>query len=82
MWSHIASSLTMTFYAYSPLVEGAWSGRLLHLSGLDVIGSTAGSLSRLVQDRETELWEGKRIVTGASEEEVHLFFIDVSMSLL
>jgi len=55
---------------HSPLIEGAWAGRLLHLSGLDVIGSTAGSLSRMVQDREIELWEGKRIVGGASPEEV------------
>lgn len=56
----------------SPLTEGAWSGRLLHLSGLDVIGSTAGSLSRIVQDREIELWENKRIVADASPEEVSL----------
>jgi len=54
----------------SALIEGAWSGRLLHLSGLDVIGSTAGSLSRIVQDREIELWENKRIVADASPEEV------------
>ena len=47
-----------------------WSGRLVHLSGLDVIGSTAGSLSRVVQDRETELWEGKRIVGEATPQEV------------
>ncbi|KAF4613211.1 hypothetical protein D9613_011059 [Agrocybe pediades] len=59
-----------TVWEPSPLVEGAWSGRLLHLSGLDVIGSTAGSLSRLVQDREMELWEGKRLVTEASEDEI------------
>ena len=54
----------------SPLVDAAWSGRLLHLSGLDVIGSTAGSLSRMLQDRETELWEGKRIVGSAADDEV------------
>jgi von Willebrand factor A domain-containing protein 8 len=35
---------------------------LVHLSGLDSIGATAGSLSRLFQDREFELWEGKRMV--------------------
>ncbi|KAF9495262.1 hypothetical protein BDN71DRAFT_1447943 [Pleurotus eryngii] len=46
----------------SPLIESAWQGRLAHLSGLDVIGSTAGSLSRLFQDREIELWEGQRLV--------------------
>jgi hypothetical protein len=54
----------------SPLINAAWTGRLLHLAGIDVIGSTAGSLSRLVQDREIELWEGKRIVSEASAEEV------------
>lgn len=54
----------------SALIEGAWGGHLLHLSGLDVIGSTAGSLSRIVQDREIELWENKRIVAEASPEEV------------
>jgi hypothetical protein len=55
----------------SALIEGAWAGRLLHLSSLDVIGSTAGSLSRLFQDREIELWGGRRIVADASPEEVY-----------
>ncbi|KAF8909617.1 AAA domain-containing protein [Gymnopilus junonius] len=59
-----------TTWEPSPLVEGAWAGRLLHLSGLDIIGSTAGSLSRIVQDREMELWEGKRIVGHASPNEI------------
>lgn len=59
-----------TTWEPSPLVEAAWAGRLLHLSGLDVIGSTAGSLSRMFQDRETELWEGKRIVGSATDEEI------------
>ncbi|KZT08123.1 uncharacterized protein LAESUDRAFT_649814 [Laetiporus sulphureus 93-53] len=58
-----------TSWEPSPLIEGVWAGRLVHLSGIDVIGSTAGSLARLMQDRETELWEGKRIVWQASEEE-------------
>jgi len=61
----------------SPLVEAAWTGRLLHLAGLDVIGATAGSLARLVQDREVELWEGKRIVSAASAEEVTLNTMDI-----
>ena len=64
---------------HSPLIEGAWAGRLLHLSGLDVIGPTAGSLSRIVQDREIELWEGRRIVGDASPEEV-LSPLDVTRS--
>ncbi|PPR05936.1 hypothetical protein CVT24_006658 [Panaeolus cyanescens] len=59
-----------TVWEPSPVIEGVWAGRLVHLSGLDVIGSTAGSLSRLVQDREIELWEGKRIVGEASTEEI------------
>lgn len=44
----------------------------MHLSGIDVIGSTAGSLARLMQDREAELWEGKRVVQQADQEEVSL----------
>ncbi|GLB39985.1 putative von Willebrand factor (vWF) type A domain [Lyophyllum shimeji] len=59
-----------TIWEPSPLIEGAWRGQLLHLSGLDVIGSTAGSLARLIQDREIELWEGKRIVSQATPEEL------------
>ncbi|KAJ7878415.1 hypothetical protein B0H13DRAFT_2279068 [Mycena leptocephala] len=39
----------------SAIVEAAWV--LVHLSGLDVIGPTAG-VARLVQDRQAELWVG------------------------
>ncbi|KAI0089424.1 AAA domain-containing protein [Irpex rosettiformis] len=59
-----------TSWEPSPLIEGAWEGRLVHLSGVDVIGPTAGSLARLLQDRETELWEGKRVVQQANPEEI------------
>ncbi|KAF7330099.1 hypothetical protein MKEN_00274300 [Mycena kentingensis (nom. inval.)] len=59
-----------TTWEPSAIVESAWAGGLVHLSGLDVIGPTAGSLARLVQDRETELWEGKRIVAEATEDEL------------
>ncbi|KAH8112896.1 AAA domain-containing protein [Phellopilus nigrolimitatus] len=59
-----------TSWQPSPLVQGAWNGRLVHLSGIDVVGATAGSLSRLMQDRETELWEGRRIVAEANEQEI------------
>ncbi|KJA23810.1 hypothetical protein HYPSUDRAFT_137004 [Hypholoma sublateritium FD-334 SS-4] len=59
-----------TTWEPSTLVEGAWGGSLLHLAGLDVIGSTAGSLSRILQDREIELWESKRIVAFAAPEEI------------
>ncbi|KAI0703059.1 AAA domain-containing protein [Cytidiella melzeri] len=59
-----------TSWEPSPLIEGAWEGRLVHLSGIDVIGPTAGSLARLMQDREAELWEGKRLVQQADPEEI------------
>ncbi|EKM57120.1 uncharacterized protein PHACADRAFT_92032 [Phanerochaete carnosa HHB-10118-sp] len=59
-----------TSWEPSPLTEGAWEGRLVHLSGIDVIGPTAGSLARIFQDREAELWEGKRMVTQADHDEV------------
>ena len=62
-----------TSWEPSTLVEAAWAGRLLHLSGLDVVGATAGSLSRLLHDRETELWEGRRIVIDASQAEVGFY---------
>ena len=52
----------------SPLVQGAWAGRLVHFSGLDVLGPTAGAIARLLQDREIELWEGKRIVASLRDD--------------
>lgn len=67
---------------FSPLIEGASSGRLVHLDGVDVIGSTAGSLARLIQDRETELWEAKRIVRQASDEEVRCFTLHLRVIYL
>jgi hypothetical protein len=69
-----------TYNHPSSLVEAAWSGRLLHLSGLDVMGSTAGSLSRMFQDREAELWEGKRIVGSATEDEVRIEYPRIEAS--
>ncbi|KAJ7860618.1 AAA domain-containing protein [Mycena olivaceomarginata] len=59
-----------TAWEPSAIVEAAWAGKLVHLSGLDVIGPTAGALARLVQDRETELWAGKRIVGEATPTEI------------
>ncbi|KAF7366325.1 von Willebrand factor A domain-containing protein 8 [Mycena sanguinolenta] len=56
--------------ATAAIVEAAWAGKLVHLSGLDVIGPTAGALARLVQDREAELWGGKRIVADATRAEI------------
>ncbi|KAH9028964.1 AAA domain-containing protein [Lactarius pseudohatsudake] len=49
-------------------VQGAWAGRLVHFSGFDVLGPTAGAIARLLQDREVELWEGKRIVASLGDE--------------
>ncbi|PIL28944.1 hypothetical protein GSI_08991 [Ganoderma sinense ZZ0214-1] len=63
-----------TTWEPAPLVEGAWEGRLVHLAGLDVIGSTAGSLARLTQDREVELWEKKRVVRRILNNEVGICF--------
>jgi hypothetical protein len=39
----------------------------VHFSGLDVLGPTAGAIARLLQDREVELWEGKRIVASLGD---------------
>lgn len=57
-----------TSWEPSPLVQGAWAGRLVHFSGLDVLGPTAGAVARLLQDREVELWEGKRIVASLGHD--------------
>ncbi|KAJ8082257.1 hypothetical protein PM082_008104 [Marasmius tenuissimus] len=59
-----------TTWQPSPIIQGAWNGKLVHLASLDVIGSTLGSLSRFIQDREVELWGNKRIVSEASHEEL------------
>ena len=67
---NLPRSLLTLLISYSSLTDGVWEGRLVHLSGIDVIGPTAGSLSRLLQDREAELWEGKRIVQQADKDEV------------
>lgn len=46
----------------------------MHLAGLDVIGSTAGSLARFMQDREIELWEKRRVVRRILDGEVCYHF--------
>ncbi|EIN14530.1 hypothetical protein PUNSTDRAFT_118001 [Punctularia strigosozonata HHB-11173 SS5] len=54
----------------SPLISASLAkDRLIHLEGTDAIGSTAGSLARLLQDRELELWHGKRIVAQIAQDE-------------
>ncbi|KAL8292641.1 hypothetical protein RQP46_001253 [Phenoliferia psychrophenolica] len=57
----------VTSWEPSPMTMGAWAGKLVHLEGIDSIGATVGSLGRLLNDREGELWEGKRMV-GKMEE--------------
>ncbi|SCV74430.1 BQ2448_8069 [Microbotryum intermedium] len=51
-----------TTWEPSLLTQGAWEGKLVHLEGIDTIGSTVGSLGRLLMDREAELWEGQRML--------------------
>ncbi len=53
-----------TTWEPAPLVRGAMQGKLIHLAGVDVLGPTLGSLSRLLQDRELELWNGARMTEG------------------
>lgn len=51
----------VTSWVEAPLVQSAKLGRLVHLEGIDTLGATFNSLSRLVNDRQGELWEGKRL---------------------
>ncbi|KAM0756043.1 hypothetical protein T439DRAFT_283415 [Meredithblackwellia eburnea MCA 4105] len=46
----------------SPLLKGVWEGTLVQFEGIDQIGATIGSLGRLLNEKEGELWEGKRLV--------------------
>ncbi|KAF7292707.1 hypothetical protein MIND_01168900 [Mycena indigotica] len=59
-----------TTWEPSSIITSTWAGNLVHLSGLDAIGPTAGSLARLAQDKEADLWAGKRILAEASPEEL------------
>lgn len=58
----------VTGWEPAPLVKGAKAGRLVWLDGIDTIGATFGSLSRLLGDRQGELWEGKRLTLRAKED--------------
>lgn len=51
-----------TTWELAPLLKGAIEGHLVHLSGVDTLGPTLGSLARLATDRELELWNGNRLV--------------------
>ncbi|EST08393.1 ATPase, dynein-related, AAA domain protein [Kalmanozyma brasiliensis GHG001] len=58
-----------TTWEPAPLVRGAMQGKLVHLAGVDVLGPTLGSLSRLLQDRELELWDGARMTEGDAQKD-------------
>ncbi len=57
-----------TTWEPAPLVRGAMQGKLIHLAGVDVLGPTLGSLSRLLQDRELELWNGARMTESSVDK--------------
>lgn len=59
----------ITSWEPAPLIKGALSGSLIHLEGIDALGPTIGTLSRLLGEREAELWEGKRLVAGEALSE-------------
>lgn len=61
----------ITSWEPSLLTKAALEGRLVHLEGIDTLGATAGSLGRLLLDREGELWEGRRLVGPAASDEVN-----------
>lgn len=58
-----------TVWEPAPLTTAALRGSLVHLAGVDVLGPTLESLSRLTEDRELELWNGTRL-TAASAPDV------------
>ncbi|EGF99746.1 Hypothetical protein MELLADRAFT_94123 [Melampsora larici-populina 98AG31] len=51
-----------TGWAPSRLVEGAQAGALVEITGIDLIGSSVGTISGLLDGRSLELWGGKRLV--------------------
>ncbi len=55
-----------TTWEAAPLLKGALDGKLVHLSGVDTLGPTLGSLSRLAADREVEMWNGNRALLQRS----------------
>jgi hypothetical protein len=63
-----------TSWELAPMTKAALEGKLVHFEGIDTLGSTVGSLGRLLNDREGELWEGKRIVGKLAQEDVCLSF--------
>ena len=58
----------VTSWEESPLVQSARAGRLVVLDGFDTLSATFNSLSRLFNDRQGELWEGKRLTASSSAD--------------
>lgn len=56
-----------TTWEPAPLLRGALDACIVHLAGIDVLGYTLGSLSRLTQDRQMELWLGGRAALPGSK---------------
>lgn len=60
-----------TVWQNSPLVEAALSGKLAVLDGIDrVHPSTLAVVHRLVQDRELQLYDGKRLLRHDRYDEI------------
>ncbi|KAH9809964.1 AAA domain-containing protein [Melampsora americana] len=51
-----------TGWAPSRLVKGAHFGALVEITGIDLIGSSVGTISGLLDGRALELWGGRRLV--------------------
>lgn len=56
-----------TTWEPAPLLRGALDACVVHLAGIDVLGPTLGSLARLTQDRQLELWLGGRAIEAGSK---------------
>lgn len=63
----VGSKGGVTGWEPAPLVHGAKAGRLVWLDGVDTLGPTFNSLSRLLNDREGEMWEGRRLTLRAAK---------------
>ncbi|KAM0790964.1 hypothetical protein ACM66B_004269 [Microbotryomycetes sp. NB124-2] len=59
----------VTRWEPSLLTTAATQGSLVHLESIDTLGPTANSIGRLFNDREAELWEGKRLVRAPGPDD-------------
>ncbi|GAA5909649.1 hypothetical protein JCM8208_003837 [Rhodotorula glutinis] len=64
----VGGSGGVTSWEEAPLVQSARAGRLVHLDGVDTLSATFNSLSRLLNDRQGELWEGKRLTAPSANK--------------